>query len=291
VIAAVGSEVTKVRIGDDVAIEPGFPCRRCAFYLAGKYNFCLDMTFAASPGPGPVVHGTLATFFRLPEDFCYKLPAGVGLDEGVLFEPLAVAAHAIRLADVKPGQDVVVFGAGPIGLLSCAVAREFGAGRIIVVDVNQDRLEFASNFAGTIPYTFDAATSVDENSGLLITACSLSEGADVIVEATGIVTSVQMGIQLIKKGGSYVQVGLGKKMVEFPLVVMSEKEITMKGCFRYGPGDFKLASSLVTRERIALKKLITKTFPFDQATGAWESARKGAGIKTLIQAKDTTEKQ
>lgn len=95
VVAAIGSAVTTLKVGDRVAIEPGFPCRYCSFCLAGKYNLCPEMAFAASPGPGPVVHGTLATFFRLPSDLCYKIPDHLGLDEGVIFEPLAVAIHGL----------------------------------------------------------------------------------------------------------------------------------------------------------------------------------------------------
>ncbi|KAL2826778.1 chaperonin 10-like protein [Aspergillus cavernicola] len=283
VVASVGSAVTNVKVGDRVAIEPGFPCCHCSFCLAGKYNLCPDMTFAASPGPGDVVHGTLATLFRLPGDFCYKVPDDLGLDEGVIFEPLAVAVHGLRLAKLKPGQDVIVLGAGPVGLLSCAVAREFGAGRIIAVDLNEDRLAFAENELGMSTYKFNTAKSVEENAADLTAEQHLQEGADVIVEATGVASCVQTGIELIKRGGSYVQVGLGKKMVEFPLVVMSEKEITVRGCFRYGPGDFALASNLVSRGKIPLKRFISKVFPFRQAPDAWEAARKGQGVKMLIQ--------
>lgn len=282
-ITAVGSAVTSLQVGNEVAIEPGFPCRRCHFCRAGKYNLCRDMTFAAVPGPGPVVHGTLATYFRVPEDFCYRLPDGVGLEEGVVFEPLAVATHGVRLADVKPGDDVVVFGVGPVGVLSCAVAKEFGAANIVVVDINMERLEFAAETFGAIPYKFDTSLSVEENTEKFSAEQHLPEGAGVIVEATGATSSVHMGMELIKMGGSYVQVGYGKKMIDFPLVAMSQKEITMRGCFRYGPGDFKLAQSMVLRKKIDLTKLVTKVVPFERAPEAWETARKGQGIKTLIQ--------
>lgn len=173
IVASVGSAVTKVRVGDRVAIEPGYPCRHCSFCLAGKYNLCPDMTFAAVPGPGDVVHGTLATFFRLPGDFCYKLPDHIGLDEGVMLEPLAVAVHGLRLAKLKPGQDVLVLGAGPVGLLSAAAAREFGAGHIIAVDVNEDRLAFAAGELGISIYklTRQSQSKKTPRTWLLNTTC------------------------------------------------------------------------------------------------------------------------
>lgn len=288
-IAAVGANVTKLKVGDRVALEPGFPCRRCPFCLDGRYNLCPDMAFAASPGPGPVAHGTLSTFFPLPEDFCYKLPEQVGLDEGVLMEPLAVAVHATRLVGIKPGQDIVVFGAGTVGILAAAVAREFGVAKIIVVDVNAERLKFAQSFAATHTYRVDTTLDPVQNAINLREQSGLLAGADIIIEITGVASSVQAGIQLIKKGGAYVQVGLGKPTIDFPLVLMSEKEITMKGCFRYSAGDFALASNLLARGRINVKALITKVVSFDRATEAWETARQGLGIKTLIRVGNTVD--
>ncbi|PSK36579.1 hypothetical protein B9Z65_1762 [Elsinoe australis] len=282
VVVAVGDRVTTLLAGDEVALEPGFPCRHCSFCLGGKYNFCRRMSFAASPGPGPVAHGTLSRFFVLPEDFCYKLPKHISLDQGVLMEPLAVAIHASRLVDIRPGHNVVVFGAGTVGLLACAVAREFGAAKVIAVDINVDRLQFAKNFAATATYTANSTLDANDNAKMLKDTL-LPDGADIIIEATGVASSIQSGIHVIKQGGSYVQVGLGKPKIEFPIVEMSEKEIKMMGCFRYGSGDFVLALSLLERKRIAVGKLITKTVPFEAAVDAWETAKRGEGIKTLIQ--------
>ena len=121
---AVGSDVTSVKVGDSVAIEPGTPCRRCKACKAGFYNLCIDMRFAAAP---PDAHGLLTQYYLAPEDFVYKISGGAGLQEAVLIEPLAVAVHANRQVDVRPGQDVVIFGSGTIGLLCAAVARTFGA--------------------------------------------------------------------------------------------------------------------------------------------------------------------
>ncbi|PYH88134.1 GroES-like protein, partial [Aspergillus ellipticus CBS 707.79] len=111
-IHATGPAVHTLSPGDPVALEPGIPCRRCPSCKAGTYNLCPRMRFAADP---PHTHGTLTRYYKLPEDFCYRLPDGVGLREGVLMEPLGVAVHAVRLAGVRPGMRVVVFGAGAVG--------------------------------------------------------------------------------------------------------------------------------------------------------------------------------
>ena len=91
----------------------------------------------------------------MPEDFCYKLPIAVSLGEGVLVEPLAVACHVARLADVKAGQDIVIFGAGTIGLLCASVVKAMGGRKIVSVDVNKTRLEFAKGFAATATFRPD----------------------------------------------------------------------------------------------------------------------------------------
>lgn len=121
-IHSIGSSVSSLQNGDRVAIEPGIPCRRCGPCKAGTYNLCRTMRFAAAPGP-PDTQGCLTKFYEIAEDFCYKIPTSMGLDEAVLVEPLAVAVHAVKLADVKPGETVVIMGSGTIGLMVANVAK------------------------------------------------------------------------------------------------------------------------------------------------------------------------
>ncbi|UQC81530.1 uncharacterized protein CLUP02_07016 [Colletotrichum lupini] len=138
-IEAVGSAVTNVKVGDNVAIEPGVPCRCCSACKRGEYNLCVAMRFFADP---PDSHGALTKYLVMPEDFVYKVPDEVSLQEAVLVEPTAVAVHAARLAEIKYGQDVVVTGCGTIGLLCAAVAKAFGARRVILADIIQAKLDF-----------------------------------------------------------------------------------------------------------------------------------------------------
>lgn len=238
------------------------------------------MTFAASP---PDTHGTLCKYFKLPEDFCYKLPKSVSLEEGVLVEPASVAVHMARLVNVRAGQSVVVFGSGTVGLLCGAVARAFGASKVVLVDILERKLEFAERIVkGCGTFVPDSKGSAEENAARLIKEHDLEDGADVVMEASGAEPSVQTGIHVLRVGGSYVQGGLGRNIINFPIVVMSEKELTMKGCFRYSSGDFKLALSLIYEGKLPAKELITKIVGFGQAVEAWETTRKGEGIKTLI---------
>ena len=279
-VHTVGSAVTTVQAGDRVALEPGFPCRRCARCREGSYNLCPEMRFAASP---PDAHGTLCKFFRLPEDFVYKLPDGVGLEEGALVEPTAVAVHMNRLVNVGVGEKVVVFGGGTVGLLCAAVAKAFGAGTVVLVDVLQSKLEYAKKFVkGCGTYIPGKGVSAEENAKRLNEQFGLEEGADVVLEATGAEPCIQTGIFVVRSGGRYVQGGLGKLMCEFPIVLMSTKELTVKGCFRYYGGDFKIALDLISGGKLAVKDLVTTRMDFEQATEAWEVTKRGEGIKTMI---------
>ncbi|KAI1396523.1 GroES-like protein [Hypoxylon fuscum] len=282
IVHAVGPAVTTLAPGDRVAIEPGIPCRRCRSCKAGRYNLCPSMEFAAAP---PDIHGTLTRYFLSSADFCYKLPQSVDLMEGVLIEPLAVGVHAVRLGDVKPGHRVVVFGAGTVGLFCAAVAKEFGASTVVSVDLLQHKLDVAAQFIGNSvgrTITPDLSIGPEENAKRLIEMNGLEDGADVVIDASGAEASVQTGVYVLRPGGTYVQAGMGKRKIEFPISEMCERELFFKGCFRYGAGDFELAMSLVRRGNMNLMSLITGVFPFEKATEAWESTQRGEGIKNII---------
>ena len=276
-IVEIGSEVKTLKVGDRIALEPGYPCRRCASCLSGHYNLCPLMHFAATPP----FDGTLTGFYTSPEDFCYKLPEHVSLQEGALIEPLAVAVHITKQAEIKPGQSVVVMGAGPVGLLCCAVAKAYGASKIVSVDIQPSRLEFAASYAATHTWT-PARVSGEENAANLIKELNLGDGADAVIDASGAEPSIQTSIHVVRRGGVYVQGGMGKPDITFPIMALCTKEITAKGSFRYGSGDYKLAVELVASGKVDVKKLITGTVKFEEAEEAFKSVKEGKGIKVLI---------
>ncbi|KAK2745194.1 hypothetical protein FQN55_006319 [Onygenales sp. PD_40] len=278
IVTAVGSSVTSLRAGDRVALEPGTPCRRCEPCMSGKYNLCLHMRFAATPP----YDGTLAKYYILPEDFCYKLPEHVGLDEGALMEPLGVAVHITKQGSIVPGDTVVVFGAGPVGLLCVAVARAFGASKVIAVDIQPNRLEFAKGYAATGTYEPVRELDARGNAEKMKEVHALGRGADVVIDASGAEPSVHTGIHVLRTGGTYVQGGMGRDVISFPIMAACTKELTIKGSFRYGSGDYKLALALVADGKVDVKKLITGEVKFEEAERALMDVKGGKGIKTLI---------
>ncbi|KAF1923660.1 GroES-like protein [Didymella exigua CBS 183.55] len=289
-IHCIGSSVTRVAVGDRVAIEPGTPCRFCSACKSGTYHLCRQMRFAAAPGP-PDTQGALCKFFRSSEDFVYKLDDGVGLQEAVLVEPASVAVHAVKLADVRPSETVVVMGSGTIGLLVAAVARQFGAHRIILVDVLEKKLQFARTYLGVETFCADIESTPEDDAAKLLKEFGLEEfgidttggKVDTVIEASGAASSINMGVHLLRSGGKYVQTGVGKAKIEFPIVAVSNKELMFRGCFRYGAGDYELAVKLITKGLVHVKPLLSSVTPFGDATKAWDKTARGEGIKNLIE--------
>lgn len=277
IVREIGEGVNGLKVGDRVCLEPGVPCRSCAMCKAGKYNLCPEMVFAATPP----FDGTLAKYYILPEDFCYKLPENVSLEEGALIEPLGVATHIVKQAEIKPGQNVIVFGAGPVGLLCAAVARVFGANKIIQVDINEERLKFASTYAATGTH-IPEKISAKESAAKMIEKHDLGAGADVVIEASGAEPSIQTAIHILRTGGVFVQAGMGKAEVMFPVTALCVKEISMRGSFRYGSGDYKLALEMVASGKVDVKSLITGRVTFRNAEQAFVDLKAGKGIKILI---------
>ncbi|XP_039033033.1 sorbitol dehydrogenase [Hibiscus syriacus] len=134
IIEEIGSEVKHLVPGDRVALEPGISCWRCDLCKEGRYNLCPEMKFFATPP----VHGSLAHQVVHPADLCFKLPDNVSLEEGAMCEPLSVWVHTCRRANIGPETNVLVMGAGPIGLVTMMAARAFGAPRIVIVDVDDN---------------------------------------------------------------------------------------------------------------------------------------------------------
>ncbi|KAL1876661.1 hypothetical protein Plec18167_005069 [Paecilomyces lecythidis] len=233
------------------------------------------MRFAATPP----YDGTLSTYYRVPAECCYKLPAHVSLRDGALVEPLSVAVHGCRLAGDMQNKTVVVFGAGPVGLLCCSVASAFGASNIVAIDVVKSRLESATKYGATHTYEMSSGSN---NADKLSAAAGLEDGADIVLDATGAETCLNCGLDILCSGGTFVQVGLGKPNISFPVGQVCDKEVIFKGSFRYGPGDYRLAIGLMNSRRVRLDGMVTHEYSFSEAQEAFENVVDRNGIKSVI---------
>ncbi|KNG45437.1 d-xylulose reductase a protein [Stemphylium lycopersici] len=287
-VVEVGSAVKNLQVGDRVAIEPGVPCRRCDYCRSGAYNLCNDTIFAATPP----WDGTLAKYYTVASDYCYKIPDHMNMEEAAMVEPVSVAVQICKVADLRANQTVVVFGAGPIGVLSQAVAKASGAKKVIAVDISQARLDFAKAYAAdgvflpprakeeadTVAHSESIAAAIKEQ-------FSLGEGADIVLECTGAEPCIQAGINVAKKGGTYVQAGMGKENVVFPITTACIRALTIKGSIRYSVGCYPNAIDLVASGKVDVRKLITNRFKFEDAEKAFElvkAAQEGV-FKVIIE--------
>ncbi|RXK35961.1 hypothetical protein M231_06784 [Tremella mesenterica] len=284
VVTQVGERVTSVKVGDRVALEPGEACLRCEFCKGGEYGQCGNFKFAAADGHD----GTLQGFYTLPADIVYKLPPHVSLAEGALMEPLAVAVMAVHsVAKLGHNQNVAVFGTGPVGLLTLAVAKALGARRLLAIDINEDRLKFAASYLGAETHLAipknpgESMIDYSKRHGKAIQTIfgfgERGEGVDLVVECSGAEVCVQTGIWLVKRRGKCVQVGAGPAHNTIPMSIFVNKEVTLIGSLRYGPGCYPMAIDLVARGLIDLKPLHTHTFSFDEAPKAFETTKKQMG--------------
>jgi len=283
IVSKVGSNVKNLEIGDRVAMEPGATCRKCMSCKAGRYELCPDIAFAATPP----CDGTLGRYYRLPADLAYPLPSNVSLEDGAMMEPLSVAIHSVsNLGQFRTSQSIVIFGCGPIGLLCMAVAKAFGASRIIAVDIIPARLDFAKKYAATEVYLppkpEDGESKVDysrrnaENMKKeLDIADRGDQSIDLVLDASGAEVSIQTAIYVAKTGGTVIQVGMGNPNVTINIGMLVTKELNYKGSFRYGPGDYPLAIALVSQAKIDLKPLVTHRYHFNEAIVAFKAIRAG----------------
>ncbi|KAG6873737.1 hypothetical protein C0995_011556 [Termitomyces sp. Mi166 len=300
VVAKVGPDVKHLKVGDRVAMEPGATCKRCDACKSGRYELCPDIIFAATPP----YDGTLARYYRLPADLAFPLPDNVSLEDGAMIEPLSVGVHSVsNLGGFRANQSIVVFGCGPVGLLCMAVAKALGAARVIAVDINPARLEFAKGYAATdayLPpsleegetrpaYSRRSAEKMKKDLGIEDRG---SKSIDLVIDASGAEVSIQTALYVAKSGGVVVQVGMGNPNVTIDIGQLMTKELNYKGSFRYGPGSYPLAIALVAQGKINLKPLVTHRYGFKDAIAAFQATRAGKSedgkgvIKAIISGPD-----
>ncbi|KAK0629651.1 chaperonin 10-like protein [Bombardia bombarda] len=142
-VVAIGPQVSGFSIGDRVALEVGIPCGQCGICRKGRYNLCKRMRFRSSAKSVPHFQGCLQERINHPANWCHKLPDNISFEAAALLEPLSVAVHAVNRATPTPGSTALVLGAGTVGLLTAAMARQAGCATVTITDVDQGRVDFA----------------------------------------------------------------------------------------------------------------------------------------------------
>lgn len=276
VVVETGKNVTHLKVGDRVALEPGKTCGHCEFCRQGKYNLCPDVVFFATPP----VDGVFQEYVAHEADLCFKLPEQVSTLEGALIEPLAVGFHAAIQGDAHLGQKAVVMGAGCIGLVSMMALKARGVSEVYVVDIMEKRLEKALELGadGVINGAEeDVAERVKELTG--------GAGMDLVIETAGTEITTRQAIQIAKKGSNIVLVGYSKTgEMTLPMSLVLDKELTFKTVFRYRH-IYPMAIDAVASGKVNLKGIVTDIFTLDEAQKAMDYSinHKADIVKAVIQ--------
>ncbi|KAG8166949.1 hypothetical protein KVR01_002638 [Diaporthe batatas] len=176
VVVAVGPQVSGFAVGDRVALEVGVPCGQCSTCRKGRYNLCKKMRFRSSAKSFPHFQGTLQDRINHPAIWCHKLPENVSFDAAALLEPLSVAIHARNRAQPETGSTALVLGAGTVGLLTAAMARQSGCTTVTVCDVDQGRVDYALE-KGFATHGYAVPRTLHASSGSSVSGASTPGGS------------------------------------------------------------------------------------------------------------------
>jgi 2-desacetyl-2-hydroxyethyl bacteriochlorophyllide A dehydrogenase len=264
-IVQCGKNVDGFRPADRVIVEPAIPCRFCSACRQGRYNLCRNMKVVGSASSMPHLDGGFAEYVAVPAHACFPLPAGLGFQEGALVEPLAVAVQSTRRAGVLTGKTILITGAGAIGQTILVMARAMGAARVALTDVDPFAREFSLSRGADAAFD-PIAEGFGEESRTFA-----PEGFDVVFEASGTSPAAKQALELARKGGTVVQVGLLPASVSLNFGLITTKELQVFGSFRYA-NAFEIALDLLTNGRVQINGLVSHVFAFGDTQRALDCA-------------------
>ena len=260
-VVEVGKNVTHLKAGDRVALEPGKTCGHCEFCKTGRYNLCPDVVFFATPP----VDGVFQEYVAHEADLGLKLPNNVSTLEGALIEPLAVGFHAAIQGDAHLGQKAVVMGAGCIGLVSMMALKARGVSEVYVVDIMEKRLKKALELGAD-----GVINGAEENVEQKIRQITDGRGVDLVIETAGTEITTRQAISIAKKGSNIVLVGYSKSgEMTLPMSLVLDKELTFKTVFRYRH-IYPMAIEAVAQGKVNLKGIVTDIFDLDDVQKAMD---------------------
>jgi L-idonate 5-dehydrogenase len=265
-------------VGDRVAVNPSRWCGHCAQCREGRPNLCENIYFMGSASKTPHMQGGFATIFDATPAQCVGLSDNVSFQAAALAEPLAVSLHAIARAGDIRGKSVIIFGAGPIGLLVVLSARRSGCGHITVADIAQAPLAFARQLG--------ADRCIDlSNSDTELTGAAAATQFDLAFEVSGTAAGLSAAIASVRRGGTVVQVGnLPGGQIAVPANAVMSKEIDLKGTFRFGI-EFNQAVELISAGHIDVLKLVTAERSLDAAKDGFRlAADRSRSVKVMLTA-------
>jgi L-idonate 5-dehydrogenase len=265
-VVEIGPGVTKISVGQRVAVNPLRACRRCDYCLSGYPNLCRNRRFCGSAGRFPHVQGMFAELFIASEEQCVAFPESIPFRVAACAEPLGVTLHAVAKAGAILGRKVLVTGSGPIGVLVAASARLAGAAEIVVTDLFDEALAIASRMGAT------EVINVSGTASRL--AAYMQDGGyfDAALEASGNPLGLETCMGATRAGGRIVQVGIqpaGQSAVSVNKLIA--KELELVGTF-LSHEEFRWAVDALADGRIDVGPMLTGEFLLADAISGFEMA-------------------
>jgi L-idonate 5-dehydrogenase len=261
VVAEVGAEVTRVKPGQKVAINPSHPCAQCDFCREGRLNLCRSMFFLGSASVFPHAQGLFREAIVIGERQLTPIDEpDITLGEIACAEPLSIGLHAVRRAGELLGRTVFIAGGGTIGCMSVLAARAAGAARVCVSEPNARAREIAKTVGADAVVAADAAA-----------LAPLAEAFDVCIEAAGHPLALQSCLGTARRGAVVVQVGTLPPSIDFPANALMVRELDYRGAFR-AEREFDMAVQAIRSRRVDVRPLISAQIPLQRAQEAFELA-------------------
>jgi len=254
----------KIKKGEKVIIDPLFSCGKCALCKSGRGNICINRRFL-----GIDFNGCFSQFIKIPEDHLIPFK-GLSFEEATLGEPIAVALHVIRKANIRLGDNVLVIGCGPIGLLITQLLKLNGA-NVIVSEIVKERLKLAGKFGAEMIYPKKGDCTEE--------ILNLKKKIDVVIEAAGLPETLEQCLRVVKKGGKIVVVGLSSLPAKLDSLTISRKEVEIVGSNAHMMSQEGIMDII---QRIKIKPLITHILPLEEIEKGFQLAIKKQAVKVIL---------
>jgi L-iditol 2-dehydrogenase len=279
VIAAIGAGVAGWSPGDRVTFDSTVYCGECGFCRRGDINLCDHRRVLGVSCEDYRQHGAFADYVVVPQRILYRVPEGLSLEHAALVEPYAIALHAVRLHRPVLNENVLVVGAGMIGLALTQALRHSGCGQLLVVDVSPERLELARKSGATQvinPERDDASAAILKHTA--------GRGADLSFEAVGVTQTVDLALRCLRKGGRTVLVGNVTPKVEFPLQIAVTRELSIRGSCA-SSGEYDACLAMLGRGQLDPAILVSAVAPLSQGAQWFDRLyRKEPGLMKVVLA-------
>jgi L-iditol 2-dehydrogenase len=275
-VAAVGRAVTRVKVGEQVVVEPAVSCHHCDQCRRGRENTCFNLRFLGTPGQG---NGCLSELLVMPEECCFPIRGRITMEQGALCEPLAIAVYTVKQSQLPRGADVAILGAGPIGLSCMVCAKAEGVRSCHVTEKIDERMAVAkkggASWVGN-PLKEDVVAAILKRQPL---------GMDVVYECAGQQETIDQAVDLLRAGGTLMLVGIPREdRVSFSIDQLRRKEIAVVNVRRQN-GCTQTALDLVASKKVNVDFMVTHRFGLDRVQEAFELvAGYGDGVvKAMIE--------